>query len=203
MEKKILSENEKILQDDILRYKKNKLASGLALLGLVFNCLYFMFLYGLNNIYFYNIEIGISIIITLVVLLTVFLSSEGIKNYNKTYSIVLMVVAVIQIIRLFIMPVMALNGKSLFIEGDYPTALEGHYFEAELNASASATVLIIYLALSAGCLIASSVIGYLKAVRLEKLNKKIESGEISIESTLKAVEKEEEAKAQVAANKEV
>ena len=35
-----------ILQNDIQRYKKNKLASALALLGIAFACIYFMFLYA-------------------------------------------------------------------------------------------------------------------------------------------------------------
>ena len=41
--------NQQIIDSDILRYKKNKLAASLALLGLVFNCLYIMLLYGIKQ----------------------------------------------------------------------------------------------------------------------------------------------------------
>lgn len=196
--RKDLSENQKIVQDDILRYKTNKLASLLAILGIVFNCLYFMLLYGLNNDYFYNIEIGISIILTLAVLLSVFLSSEGIKKYNKTYSIVLLVVAAIQVIRLIVMPILAVNGISWFAPSQFQSdqALAGHYFEIELTPIATCIILVIYLAASAGCLVASAVIGYIYAKRLETFTAKVESGEISIESALAGLEAEDAMKAE-------
>ena len=102
--------NLKLIQDDILRYKTNKVASMLAILGLVFNCLYFTLLYGIKitrdsalnvDTKFVTIEIGFSVIVTLLTLLLIFLSSEGIKNYNKKYSILLLVLAVVQIVRIF------------------------------------------------------------------------------------------------------
>jgi HAMP domain-containing protein len=133
-------------------------------------------------------------------LLVVFLSSEGVKGYNKAYSIVLMVVAVIQVIRIFTTPVLALTGNSWFISSVNTNALEGHYFEQELKPAATATILIIYLAASAACLAAASVIGYIYAKRLENFTKAIESGEISIEGTLKAMDEEEQAAANAGTN---
>ncbi|MDE6000989.1 MAG: hypothetical protein K2G96_01505, partial [Clostridia bacterium] len=97
MEKKTV--NQQIIANDVLRYKKNKLASMLAILGLVFNCLYFMILYAMPKDEYTTIKIGFSIIITLVTLLVIFLSSEGVKGYNKKFAIVLMVLAVVQLIR--------------------------------------------------------------------------------------------------------
>ena len=35
-----------VIQNDIQRYKKNKLGSSLALFGIVFACVYFIFLYA-------------------------------------------------------------------------------------------------------------------------------------------------------------
>ena len=67
--------NQQIISSDISRYKKNKLAANLALLGLVFNCLYFMLLYGYKIARvgdgvtdFATIKMGFSVIMTLVVL---------------------------------------------------------------------------------------------------------------------------------------
>lgn len=188
---KLLTDNEKILRADITRYKSNKLSSGMALLGLVFNCLYFLLLYSLNNNYFYTIEIGISIVLTLISLLTIFLSSEGIKGYNKIYSIVLTVMAVVQIVRIFTTPALAVTGHSWFIDVEYPSALTGHYFGAELTPQATCTILIIYLVASAACLIVAAVTGYIAAVKRESYIKKLESGEIDIDKTL--VEEENQA----------
>lgn len=185
---KHLTDNQKIVKDDISRYKTNKLSSGLALLGLVFNCLYFLLLYSMNNDYFYTLEIGLSILITLMSLLVIFLSSEGIKAYNKVYSIVLVAMAAIQIVRIFITPVMAVTGVSWFTEIEYPDALTGHYFGAELTPAATCTILIIYLVASAACLVGSAVTGYIFAMRREAFIKKLESGEINIDAVLKEEE---------------
>ena len=54
---KDVSFENQVIKHDILRYKKNKLAQSLAILGLVFNCLYFMLLYAYNDKYFQTITI--------------------------------------------------------------------------------------------------------------------------------------------------
>lgn len=188
---KKLTANQKVVRDDILRYKKNKLASTLALLGLVFNCLYFMLLYSFNNSYFYTIEIGISVLITLVTLLTIFLSSEGVKGYNKKFSTVLMVIAVIQVVRIFTTPMMASQGKSWFADGEFKNVMAGHYFGMTLTTSMSATILTVYLILSAVCLVASAIIGYVYATRLENFKKQLENGAVSVEAVLKQMDDED------------
>ena len=64
-----------VIKTDVYRYKRNTLASGLALLSLVFECLYFMLFYSLLNGTYYSILIGGSIVLNLAVLLITFLSS--------------------------------------------------------------------------------------------------------------------------------
>lgn len=85
-------DNTKILQDDLLRYKKNSLPANLTLLGLVFDMLYFCILYaftqpnlteGSQPTWFVSILIGFSVILTLVTMLVMFLASEGIKGYKR------------------------------------------------------------------------------------------------------------------------
>ena len=92
------------VSNDILRYKKNKLASLFAIGGLVFNCLYFMLFYSINNSLLYKLLIGFSVVLTLAVLLVAFYSSESVKNYKKIFVAVLAVLAAVQIARIFISP---------------------------------------------------------------------------------------------------
>ncbi|MDE7181439.1 MAG: hypothetical protein K2O41_00215 [Clostridia bacterium] len=188
MEKKTV--NQQIVADDILRYKRNKLAQLLAILGLVFNCLYFCILYAIPDVNMRKITLGISVLLTLVLMLLIFLSSEGVKGYNKKFSIVLLVVAAFQILRIFYYPLKGLKAKTLTgigYFGYYPTN-SGFFF----------AMMLIWLVASAACLIAAAVLGWIYAVRLEKFQKKLDNGEISVEATLAQMD-EEDAQAAVTA----
>lgn len=189
---KDVSFENQVIKHDILRYKKNKLAQSLAILGLVFNCLYFMLLYAYTDKYFQTITIGFSVIITLIILLTTFLSSEGVKNYNKVYTYVLLVIAAFQIFRIFGYPLYGLRNKLLTVGyfGFYPTP-EQSWVEF--------VILTVYLCASAGCLIASAVIGWIQAQRFEKFSKKAESGEIDVMAAIKKLDADEQAEKQEAA----
>ncbi len=186
--------NQEIIHSDILRYKTNKLPATFALLGIVFSCLYFCLLYGFRSNFFSNWQIGISVILTLFSLLITFLASEGIKGYNKKFVIVLIVLAAIQIIRIFGIPLSALrydiaNGNTM---ADETSTLYTRYFGVDLAPWTCFVFLTLWLCASAACLIASAVIGYINCVRLEAFNKKIESGEISVEKTIKEMNEEDE-----------
>ena len=50
---------------EIMKYKRNSLPYSLILIGLMFNVVYFIKLYQQNDLYFYNISMGISIIYNL------------------------------------------------------------------------------------------------------------------------------------------
>lgn len=163
--------NQEILSLDIMRYKTNKLPASLALLGIVFSCLYFCLLYGYKTPFFSMWKIGISVMLTLILLLVTFLSSEGIKAYKKNFSIVLLVLAVVQVIRMFGLPFEALRYDSGLAASDVH-ALEINYFGVQLSSSASYVILVIWLAASAACFVAAAVIGYINCVRLEKFQKK-------------------------------
>lgn len=179
-------EKNKTIQDDILRYKKNKLASSLAILGLVFSCLYFMLFYSINHTSIYTLLVGFSVVLTLAVLLVAFYSSESVKNYKRVFCIVLLVLAAIQIVRIFIYPVQVMKLSSEFVAAK-PGSEEKFvtfYFGAGLVPAAAGTILVVYLAASAGCFIASAVSGYISATRLEKHVKAVESGEIDMDNLL-------------------
>lgn len=167
--------SKKIVQDDILRYKKNKIASMFTLLGLVFTALYFMLLYSVNNSFFYSIIMGFSIIITLVLLLTAFLSSESIKNYRKTYCIVILILAAINILRIFYYPLKGLQADAF---------KDSVYLWTKMSSAGIFTFMVIYLVASAACYVAAAVFGYLYAVRLNKHEKGVAEGTIDIDAVL-------------------
>ena len=190
---KKLNANEQIVADDILRYRKNKLASGLALLGLVFNCLYFLLLYAMPKTEFITYSIGFSVILTLVMLLTVFLSSEGVKGYNKKFSIVLLVCAAFQIARIFYYPLKGIR-ENLLIASDNLHYI-GYFGIFPSYSNPTSTVyfilMLVYLCLSAACFIGAALWGFIVATRLEKFQKKLDNNEISIKDTLAALDSEE------------
>lgn len=182
-------DNNMLLQRDTLRYKKNSLAANLALLALLFNCLYFCLLYAFKNAvladgsstWFSNILVGASVILTLVMLLTNFLASEGIKGYKKHFCIVLLVLAVIQIARIFIYPLYVMQHSEFTVT---------YFWIRNASNVFLGIVLVVWLSLSAACLIASAVIGYINCTKLESHLAAIESGEINVDEFFQEAKQE-------------
>ncbi|MDE6690781.1 MAG: hypothetical protein K2K04_02310 [Clostridia bacterium] len=187
-------EKNPILQDDILRYKKNKLAANLALLAIVFNCLYFMILYSVHATKIYTFVVGGSVILNLLVLLIGFFASEGIKGYNKKFTIVLFVLAAVQIARIFVYPTIGMAKG--WLKGNF-------YLGIKMTEALNGVVMIVFLVASAACFILSGIYGYIMAQRLEKFTKKIESGELSVEETLKELDKAEKSSEEVVVKEQV
>lgn len=145
------------IQIDRMRFIKNSLSSNLAILAILFDVLYFVSIYQSNvGNYYYNYLIGISVVYNLVFLLTAFLSSEGVKNYKKSYSYLLLVLGVIQIVRIFILPMQA--HSAVISIGSVDTIVMGNK---------QFYTLVVYLILSAVCLVASGVTNYVKCTALE------------------------------------
>lgn len=176
-------DNLKVLKRDTLRYKKNSLPANLALLGLLFNCLYFCILYGFKTstmsidgetqtTWFATILIGASVILTLVMLLVNFLASEGIKGYKKHFCIVLLVLAAVQIARIFIYPSYVLK---------YSEQFNLTYFWIPGNGTLPGIMMIVWLCASAACLIASAIIGYINCRELESHLAEVESGKVNMD----------------------
>ena len=105
------------IQKDRLRFTKDTFSSTMALLAIVFDCLFFVSIYqsDVGNFY-YTWLIGVSIIYNLVFLLAAFLASESVKNRKSGYSGVLIVLGVLQIVRIFILPAKA-HGTTVMING--------------------------------------------------------------------------------------
>ncbi len=144
--------NEEYTRLDRMRYTKNTTSSRLAILAIVFDVLFFISLYKSDvGTYYYTILIGASIIYNLVFLLLTFLSSEGVKNYQRGYSWLLLGLGIGQILRIFIYPMQA---HSATVGG------------AQVMGDGQFIRMIVYLALSAVCLLASGVINWRKSKAL-------------------------------------
>ncbi len=153
---------ERTIQRDRMRFIKNSLSSSLAILGILFDVLYFVSIYQSDvDVYYYNILIGASIVYNLVFMLAVFLSSEGVKNYKKNYSYLLAVIGALQIVRIFIIPMRA-HAATTLVNEEPVIVMQGGQF----------TYVVACLVLSAACLIASAAVNF---VRCRELSEHLES----------------------------
>ena len=148
---------EKTLRLDRMRYTKNTLASGLALLAILFDVFYFISIYESNaGSWYYNILIGASILYNLVFMLAAFLSSEGIKNYKAGYSFLMLALGLIQILRIFIYPVRA-HAATVTIEEQAVIVMGDRQF----------IFCLIWLLASAACLIVGAIVGLARSRALQ------------------------------------
>lgn len=149
-----MSMNEdKLIQRDRMRFTKNTLSSGLALLGILFNVLYFVSIYKSDvGSYYYNILMGASVLYNLIFMLVVFLSSEGVKGYKLSFAYVLLVVAALQILRIFILPMRA-----------HEAVVKVNKQEVLVMQTAQFVRIVVYLAASALCCFVAGVVGIQKS----------------------------------------
>ena len=141
--------DEKYVRLDRMRYTKNTMSSGLALLSILFDVFFFISIYESNvGSWYYNILIGASILYNLVFLLAAFLSSEGIKNYKIGYAYLMIVLGIGQIVRIFIYPVRA-HSAAVTIQEQAVTVMENAQFIR----------CVLYLLISACCLIVGAIVG--------------------------------------------
>lgn len=150
---------------DRMRYIKNSLSANLALAAIVFDVLYFVSIYQSNvGNYYYNYLIGISVVYNLIFMLAAFLSSEGVKNYKKNYSFLLLALGAIQIVRIFILPTRA-HSATVSVGGVETLAMGDKQFYT----------LVVYLIVSAVCLAASAAVNFIRCRALEAHLKRIEA----------------------------
>ena len=158
-----LSRDVSVIKKDRLRFTKNTLSSTLCYIAILFDALYFIHIYSINpsetvgKSFFYSMTIGFSVICNLLFLLFTFLASEGVKNYSKLFSIVLIVIGVLQATRIFGIPLLGFLEK-------IPTGER----LIDLN---SFILLAVYLTISAICCIVSGIIGLIKTRTLETYKK--------------------------------
>lgn len=153
----MMTAEDRTIRRDRMRFIKNSLSSNLALLGILFDVFFFVSIYKSDvGTYYYNILIGASIVYNLVFMLAAFLSSEGVKNYKKSYTYLLIVLGVIQFVRIFIIPVPARAAVTVVNGVDTPVMQNGQFIRV-----------VVYLAASGVCLIASAVVNFIRCNELE------------------------------------
>ena len=156
---------DRMIQRDRMTFIKNSLSSNLAILGILFNVFYFVSIYQSDvDIYYYNIQIGASIVYNLVFMLVVFLASEGVKNYKKDYSYLLAAVGAMQIVRIFVIPMQA-----------HATAARVGGVETAVMGNGQFYAVVAFLVISAVCLIASAVVNFIRCQELSAHLKELET----------------------------
>ena len=91
-----MTNEDRMIQRDRMRFVKNKLSANLAILAIVFNVFYFDNIYRSDvGSYYYTIIIGADIVYNLLFMLAAFLASEGVKNNKINYSWLLIVIGIL------------------------------------------------------------------------------------------------------------
>ena len=148
-----MSMNEdQVIRKDRMRYTKNSLSSGLALIAILANVFYFVSIYKSDvGSYYYKLIIGASILYNLLFMLVVFLSSEGVKGYKMGYAYALLVIGALQIVRIFILPLSAHNATVMINQQETVVMQNAQFIRV-----------IFYLCVSAACCIAAGIIAIIK-----------------------------------------
>ena len=161
--------NDRELQLDRMRYVKNTASSRLCYLAILLNVFYFVSIYKSDvGSWYYQILIGASIVYNLLFMLMAFLASEGVKNYQASYSKLLYGLGAGQIARIFILPLQAHQALVKIGGAEVPVMGNAQFIRV-----------VIYLAGSVACLLAAGVINQSKCTALAGHLKTLEAKEAS------------------------
>ena len=150
---------------DRMRYVKNTESSRLCYLAILLDVLYFVSVYKSDvGSWYYQILIGASIVYNLLFLLMAFLASEGVKNYQLNYSWLLYGLGAGQILRIFILPLHA-HQAVVKIGGTDTVVMQDPQFIR----------VVIYLLVSAVCLLVAALINQRKCMKLSNHLKTLEN----------------------------
>ena len=156
---------EKRIKLDRMRYTKNSLSSSLTYLAILFDVLYFVSIYESDvGSWYYKIMIGASVVYNLLFMLITFLSSEGVKNYKMGYGFTLIVMGALQIGRIFLLPMEALDATVTIKKISYPVMEQGQF-----------VYVVVMLCLSALCAILAGVIAVVRTKKLSDYNRALAS----------------------------
>ncbi len=160
-----MSNEDRLIKRDRMRYIKNKPSANLAYLAILLDVIYFVSIYQSDvETWYYRWIIGVSIVYNLIFMLAAFLSSEGVKNYQKNYTYIELALGVIQFVRIFILPVPAHNA-SITVGDVTIQVMHGGQF----------TLCVVCLIASGVSLIASGIINYIKCNELAAHLKSLEN----------------------------
>ena len=157
--------DDRFIQRDRMRFIRNSTSANLCYLGILFNVFYFVNLYQSDvGTYYYQIFIGASIVYNLLFLLVVFLASEAVKNYVKSYSYLLAAIGAMQVVRVFYIPMNAHAAMTAVNGVDVPVMGDGQFY-----------LLTAFLLISAACLLVSAAVNFKKCQELSEHMKTLEA----------------------------
>ena len=163
--------DKKQMRLDRMRYTKNTLCSNMAILAIVANVLYFVTMYKINNKAMYDLMMGTSVITNLLFLLFVFLCSEGVKNYNVNYAILMICIGAVEIVRIFIWPIKMHNTETRIVDAS------GQLVTTTVLSDTQFVLAIVCLAIAAVLLIAGGIIGIIRGKQLAAYNESLKQAE--------------------------
>lgn len=159
-----MTQNDLFIKRDRMRYTKDSFSSGLVLLAIVFDVLYFVSIYQTDvGRYYYTWMIGASVIYNLLFLLIAFLASQGVKSRKDGYGVTLLVIGLLQVGRIFYLPANAREATVEIGEEVLEVMSTGQY-----------TYVVICLAASAVCCVVAAVSSYISNQQLAQHMRELE-----------------------------
>lgn len=159
-----MTQNDLFIKRDRMRYTKDSFSSGLVLLAIVFNVLYFVSIYQTDvGRYYYNWVIGASVVYNLLFLLIAFLASQGVKSRKSGYGLMLLVIGLLQIVRVFYLPAKAYAAEVKIGSEMVRVMTDGQH-----------TYVVICLVASAVCCVVAAVSSYLSNQQLAQHMRELE-----------------------------
>ena len=159
-----MTQSDLYIKRDRMRYTKDSLSSGLVLLAIVFDVLYFVSIYQTDvGTYYYTWLIGASVIYNLLFLLTAFLVSQGVKNRKTGYGPTLIVIGLMQIVRIFYLPAKAYAAVVVIGGQELPVMTNGQH-----------TYVVFCLLASAVCCVVAAVTSYIANKQLAQHMRELE-----------------------------
>lgn len=159
-----MTQNDLFIKRDRMRYTKDSFSSGLVMLAIVFNVLYFVSIYQTDvGRYYYNWVIGASVVYNLLFLLIAFLASQGVKSRKSGYGLMLLVIGLLQIVRVFYLPAKA-----------YAAEVEIGSEMVRVMTDGQHTYVVICLVASAVCCVVAAVSSYISNQQLAQHMRELE-----------------------------
>ena len=168
--------SKKDIQTDIMRYKNNSASFWLCILAIVLDSVMFIMIYK-NKDCVPGVTAGLDLIVNVIFLLAVFLIAEKTKAYSKKAAYGAIVVGVVQIARIFWIPLYFRNQNKIYLEELAKAEQAGEQLsytgmvgleKGQFNAA------VILMAVSAAVLFVAAVITIVKSKRLQAHLEKIE-----------------------------
>lgn len=123
-----MTQQDRLIQKDRMLYTKDKLSANLILVAIVLDALYFVSIYKTDvGTWYYSWLIGASIIYNLLFMLMAFLASEGVKNRRSGYTLLLLILGVMQFVRISYLPAKAHEATVIIQEVEYAVMADGQY----------------------------------------------------------------------------